>query len=203
MGASRASARGFTLIEMIVALALFAVLGAVTGRIVSQTVDKFTLVSERGARLVEVQRAMQVMQRDLLQMVDRPIRDPLGYPRGALVIQTDGTLEFSRAGWQNPLQRNRSNLQRVIYRLEGEELYRAYFLTMDLTPDAEPQVQQLLTGVTNLEVLAVDVSGNEYAFWPVAGSQGDPSRALAGILLRFEMEPYGVIERLWAVPDVS
>ena len=86
--------------------------------------------------------------------------------------------------------------------MEADVLYRAYFLTMDLTPDAEPQVQQLLSGVSNLEVLAVDVSGNEYAFWPVAGNQEDPSRALAGIRLRFEMEPYGVIERLWAVPDV-
>ncbi|MFK7912596.1 MAG: type II secretion system minor pseudopilin GspJ [Pseudomonadales bacterium] len=196
------SSRGFTLIEMIVALAIFAVLGAVTGRIVSQTVDNFRLVSERGARLVEVQRAMQVMQRDVLQLVDRPIRDPLGDPRDALLIQTDGTLEFSRAGWQNPLQRVRSNLQRVVYRMEGDVLYRAYFLSMDLSPDAEPQVQQLLSGVADLEVLAVDVSGNEYAFWPVAGGEDDPSRALAGIRLRFEMEPYGVIERLWAVPDV-
>ena len=41
--------------------------------------------------MVELQRAMQVMQRDLLQLVDRPIRDPLGDSREALLIQTDGT----------------------------------------------------------------------------------------------------------------
>ncbi len=202
MATQYTAARGFTLIEMIVALSIFAVLGVVTGQIVSRVVDNFAVVTERGQRMVELQRAMQVMQRDLLQLVDRPIRDPLGDSREALLIQTDGTLEFSRAGWQNPLGRARSTLQRVIYRLEGDVLHRAYFLTLDMTPDSTPQVQQLLTGVSNFEVLAIDVAGNEYAFWPVAGAEANPEQALAGLLLRFELEPYGVVERLWAVPDV-
>lgn len=201
-GPGRRPQSGFTLIEMIVALAIFAVLGLVTGRIVSRVVDNFAVVTERGQRLVEVQRAMQVMQRDVLQLANRSIRDPLGDSRESLLIQTDGTLEFTRAGWQNPLGRVRSNLQRVVYRLEGDVLYRAYFLNLDLVQDAEPQVQQMLTGVNNFEVLAIDVSGNEYAFWPVAGAEQNPDQALAGLLLRFEMEPYGVLERLWAVPDV-
>lgn len=196
-------ARGFTLVEIIVTLGIFATLGLVTARIVGRVIDNFGIVSERGDRLVQVQRAMHVMQRDMLQIANRPIRDPLGDERGALLIGSDGTLEFTRAGWQNPLDRERSRLQRVVYRIEGDILYRAYFQHLDLTPDATPQLQELLTGVDNFEVQAIDVSGNEYGFWPVAGSEGDPSRELAGIRLRFELQPYGQIERLWSVPSIN
>lgn len=192
---------GFTLVEVIVALGIFAILGLVTARIVGRVIDNFGIITERGERLVEVQRAMQVMQRDILQLSSRAIRDPLGDRRDPLIIQSDGTLEFTRAGWQNPLNRERSTLQRVVYRLEGDVLFRAYFFTLDLTPESEPQVQEMLTGVENLEIQAVDASGNDYAFWPVAGAENDPARALAGLRLRFEIEPYGEVERFWTVPN--
>jgi general secretion pathway protein J len=198
----RRRSAGFTLVEVIVTLGIFATLGLVTARIVGRVVDNFAMISTRGDRLIEIQRAMHVMQRDMLQIANRSVRDPLGDPREPLLIQSDGTLEFTRAGWQNPLDRERSTLQRVVYRIEGDALFRAYFFNLDLTPDASPQVQELLTGVSDLEVQAIDVAGNEYAFWPVAGAENDPTRALAGIRLRFELEPFGQIERLWAVPSV-
>ena len=125
---------GFTLIEIIVALGVFAVLGAMTARIVGRVVDQFALLTERGGRIVELHRAMGVVQRDLLQLAHRSVRDPLGDPRDPLLIQSDGTLEFTRAGWANPLERSRSTLQRVIYRLDGDTLYRAYFLALDQPP---------------------------------------------------------------------
>ncbi|MEM1436297.1 MAG: type II secretion system minor pseudopilin GspJ [Pseudomonadota bacterium] len=197
--------RGFTLIEMIVALAIFAILGAMTAQIVGRVIDQFGLLTERGTRLTELNRAMQIMQRDLLQLSPRKIRDPLGDPREALLIQTDGTIEFSRNGWSNPLNRKRSTLQRVIYRLEGDTLYRAYFLGLDLAPDAEPLVQQLLTGVDRFEVFALDVAGNEYGFWPVAAANAEnpnPAQRLAAIAVRLEVSPYGELERIWAVPEL-
>ena len=197
--------RGFTLIEMIVALAIFAILGAMTAQIVGRVIDQFALLTERGARLTEVQRAMQIMQRDMLQLAARRIRDPLGDRREALIIQADGTIEFSRNGWANPLNRKRSTLQRVVYRLEGDTLYRAYFLGLDLAPDAEPLVQELLSGVERFEVFALDVAGNEYGFWPVAPSNpdgGNPAQRLAAIALRFEIEPYGELERIWTVSEL-
>lgn len=197
--------RGFTLIEMIVALAIFAVLGAMTAQIVGRVIDQFALLTERGTRLTELNRAMQIMQRDLLQLAPRRIRDPLGDPRGAVLIQSDGTIEFTRKGWSNPLNRKRSTLQRVVYRLEGDTLFRAYFLGLDLAPDSEPLAQELLTGVSRFEVFAIDVAGNEYGFWPVAGGGApdtNPAQRLAAIALRFEIEPYGELERIWAVPEL-
>ncbi|MEM9742703.1 MAG: type II secretion system minor pseudopilin GspJ [Pseudomonadota bacterium] len=203
---ARASTRGFTLIEMIVALGVFAILGAMTAQIVGRVVDQFGVLTERGRALTTLNRAMQVMQRDLLQINARTIRDPLGDVRPAVVIQADGTIEFTRAGWANPLNRKRSTLQRVVYRLEGDILYRAYFLGLDLTPESEPLVQELLTGVSRFEVFALDAAGNEYPYWPAADVGGDATgngaQNLAGVALRFEIEPYGELERIWAVPEL-
>lgn len=195
---------GFTLIEMIIAMAIFAILGAMTAQIVGRVIDQFAVLTERGNRLTELSRAMQVMQRDLLQVSPRTVRDPLGDPREAVIIQPDGTIEFTRSGWANPLNRVRSTQQRVVYRLEGDTLFRAYFLALDLPPDAEPQVQELLTGVTRFEVFALDAAGNEYAFWPVAAAQAESNaaQALAAIAVRFEVPPYGELERIWAVPEL-
>ncbi len=48
----------------------------------------------------------------------------------------------------------------------------------------------------SVEVRAIDVSGNEHAFWPLGGDlDADPSAKLAAIQLRFTVAPFGEITR--------
>ncbi|MCX7063249.1 MAG: hypothetical protein NT024_01480 [Proteobacteria bacterium] len=62
-------------------------------------------------------------------------------------------------------------------------------------------IQELLHDVTELHVNALDVSGNEHAFWPLVGDlQSDPAMKLAGIQLRLTATPFGEITRVWDVP---
>ena len=208
--------RGFTLLEMIVVLAIFAVLGLISSQITGQVVQNFARLTERGDRLVAVQRAMGMLQRDFMQVQQRGIRDPLGDARLPLVLNPDGSLEFTRLGWQNPLQRPRSNQQRVAYRFEDETLYRVFWLALDQAPDSEPVEQTLLEEVTDVEFIIIDGAGNEHTFWPLAGSaaavvvtpggptppvSSNPTDRMVAVLLRAEIPPYGSIERLWAVPQ--
>ena len=80
---------------------------------------------------------------------------------------------------------------------------RAYWPMLDRDADSEPQLQELLTEVEEIEFFALDVSGNEHSFWPLAGdSQTDPDNRLAAILMRIELAPFGIVERLWPVPSV-
>src|SRR6056297_2084233 len=92
---------GFTLIEMMVVFGVFALIGVISSQIVSRVVQNQAIMSERGQRLAEVQRAMLIIQRDVMQLVNRPVRDQLGDPLEPLLIGADGLIEFTRVGWRN------------------------------------------------------------------------------------------------------
>lgn len=192
--------RGFTLIEMLIVFAIFAIIGVISSQIVSRVIENQRVMSERGARLAEVQRAMHIMQRDVLEMVDRPVRDQLGDPLASMAIGADGLIEFSRLGWRNPLALRRAGVQRVAYLDEDGNLYRVYWNVLDRTPDTEPIRQTLLTDVSRVEFFAVDLAGNEHSFWPAATGGGSPDSQLAAVLVRLELAPFGSVERIWPVP---
>ncbi len=195
--------RGFTLIEMLVVLAIFSVVGLIASQLVSRTINNHAIMSERGARLVEVQRAMQILKRDVMQLTNRPIRDMLGDPIEPIRIGSDGLIEFSRMGWRNPLQQQRAELQRVAYIVEDGDLYRSYWSVLDRAQDSEPVVQKLLGDVEQVEFCALDAAGNEHTFWPLLGSfADDPNTRLVALIMRVEAAPFGIVERLWPVPSV-
>lgn len=203
----RTPRRGFTLIEMMVVLGVFALLGVIASQIVSGVINNQTIVAERGARLAEVQRAMQILQRDVVQLLARSIRDELGDPVAPLLIDSsignERLMEFTRQGWRNPLGQKRSELQRVAYLMQEDTLYRAYWSVLDRAPDSEPRLQRLLSNVDRLEFFALDVSGNEHSFWPLIGDLAtDPNMRIAAILMRIELKPFGIVERIWPVPGI-
>lgn len=130
---------GFTLMEMLVALAVFAVLGVISATLMSQMLTNEERMGQRSERLGEVQRAMSILKRDLMQITNRPVRDMLGDPLPAVVIDSNGLIEFSRLGWRNPLRSPRSELQRVAYRMHDGNLLRTYWSVLDRSQDTEPR----------------------------------------------------------------
>lgn len=194
---------GFTLIEVLVALLVFAVIGLISSQLLSQTVDGHSRLTERGTRLGDIHRAMSILQRDVMQITARTIRDEYGDFQPSLIIGTDGVIEFSRTGWRNPLNLPRAQVQRVAYLNQDNALIRGYWPVLDRAQDTEPAYQTLLTQVDRVEFFAIDASGNEHTFWPNPGvDPQDPSLQLVGILLRLEVAPFGVVERVWEVPSV-
>ena len=197
--------RGFTLVEILVALFIFAVLGVASAQLVSDVLRQQTQAEERGSRLAEVHRAMTVLERDLLQMVARPIRDGFGDRQEALVLQPDVAIEFSRLGWRNPLGLPRGSSQRVAYQWRDNALIRSYWLVMDRDVDSEVVEQVLLSDVDQVEFAILDRAGNEHLFWPLAGGQaGDLGRdeSLQPVAVRRtrDLPPFGRVERVWEAP---
>ena len=198
---------GFTLVEILVALLVFAVVGLLSTRLLSQSIDNQNNLQDRGQRLAEIHRAIRVLQRDIVQLSRRKIRDAQGEELPALIVSDQGAIEFSRVGWRNPLRQPRSEVQRVGYRWQDQKIIRGYWLTLDRSYDAEPAYQTLLENVEAIEFFAVDQLGNEHKQWPldpeanVVTEEGE-ALYLAAILVRAEIAPYGMIERIWQVPSV-
>ena len=190
-----ARARGFTLVEVLVALAVFAVVGLMSAQLMSRTLANHAVLGDRSARLAEVQRAMLILKRDLVQINGRSVRDLFGDPLPPVMIGADGMMEFSRAGWRNPLNSPRAEMQRVAYRIHEDQLHRAWWSVLDRTQDSEPVVQRLLSDVDQIEFFALDTNGDEHSFWP--NRLGDAP--LAAIIMRLEFEPFGIVERIWPV----
>lgn len=151
---SRVQARGFTLIEVLIALSITAFVAAVAYTSLSSAIAGVEVVRESAARSGDMNRAWMIISRDLRQFVDRPVRDEFGETEPALVGGPAARylLSFTRSGWHNPNGLPRSHLQRVSYLVEEEALWRESWPVLDRAPDTPVQRVKLLEGVENLEV---------------------------------------------------
>ena len=123
---------GFTLIEILVAMAIFTVIGLASTGVLTSVINSDRLSTERFDRLEELQRAMLTIERDILQIVPRAVRingDPVEavISGGEDVFDSDADgLGFVRIGWHNPqMLLPRSTLQAVGYRIQEQQLLRS------------------------------------------------------------------------------
>lgn len=202
---------GFTLLEVVIAIAIFALLGLGTYRMLDSVLraDEATRASEQALR--ELTRAFVALDRDLAQTVARGVRDPYGDKRAALIGELgarDGraAIEFTRHGWFNPLGLARAQLQRVRWRLNDDgELQRTYWTVLDQAVDSQPREQTLLTGVESLTLRFLDAEGEWQAQWPPgdANLREAEQRLLLpqAVELTLEHRRYGELSRLYRLPD--
>ncbi len=95
---------GFTLLEVLVAMAIFAIVGVMAFTGYTQLQKQSEYQQSRLDRVHEVQRAVQTLSLDLMQIEPRPIREPIGEQHVPAVVAGDSVdykIEFSRAGWMN------------------------------------------------------------------------------------------------------
>ena len=132
-------ARGFTLIEVIVVLLIFAVVAMLAYGGLDAVLKARTHVMESLERTASLQRAYVRLRNDWQQLRARSARDGYGEPQGALTVLPDGAVEFTRSGWRNPLGQPRSALERVAYRLDDDSrLVRVSWRALDRAQDAAP-----------------------------------------------------------------
>ena len=199
----RCSAKGFTLIEVIVALAVFGVMSMLAYSALGSTLSNVDYLTERMDRLQSVQRAVRYLSTDLMQTAPRPVRNELGdgfLPALQTSLSSDFLLEVTRGGWTNPAGLPRGTLQRVAYRLEDDELVRYHWNVLDRTYANEPIATVLLNDVESLYFRFLQDNDEWTNIWPPQGQAGGDSlrsrpRAVEFVLtLIDEGEIYRLIE---------
>jgi general secretion pathway protein J len=150
---------GFTLIEILVAMAIFTIIGLASTGVLNSVINSDQLSSERFEKLEELQRAMLTIERDILQIVPRKVRinsEPVSavISGGEDVFDSDADgLGFVRAGWHNPqMLLHRSTLQAVGYRIQEQQLQRLYGNYVDNVIGYEPKVKILLSDIEDFRV---------------------------------------------------
>ena len=175
-------ARGFTLIEVLVAVAIFGVLMVLTTVTVDRSLANADMLGERMDRLQAIQRTMRLLATDLFQAAPRPVRDELGdtyMPSVRSDLLGNFALELTHSGWPNPAGLQRSTLQRTAYRIEEETITRFHWSVLDRTYANEPLATVLLDGVQGLNFRFLQDNGEWTEQWPPQALQGG-----AGAVLR-------------------
>ncbi len=137
---------GFTLLEMLIALAIFSLVSITAGTLLYQAVDAQNVSTRLGDRLVDIERGLGRISRDVSQYIPRQVRDEFGDVNPALLVNED-SLEFTRRGWANPAEHSRSELQRVRFWVEEDALLRAYWDVLDRAPESVPRIQTIIDSV--------------------------------------------------------
>lgn len=155
---------GFTLVEMLVALALFAVIAVGALGLLRFSVDAELASRTRTDSIAAQRRFLSVWTADLAQAVPRPSRDSSGTTRLAFEANADGVLiRFTRSGWDNLDGAARPSLQKVEYRVTPTALVRAGYPYPDgAAPDPGAEVLPL-SGPPSVRFRAKD--GNWRDVW--------------------------------------
>ena len=192
------SARGFTLLEVVVAVSIFALIGMIDMTGVVDMTRKGQALASANNRLSELQFAVVYFSRDWTQVSPRRIRNQYGDDEHNIVI-ADDTITFTRSGWSNLLGEKRSNLQRVMYFVRDDKLVRRHWRSLDQGIGEAPIDVTLLEDVESMEVAFLNPLNQPVRVWPVDSTYNDGQPIL--LALKLELPDRGDIIRLLEVPD--
>ena len=196
------SNRGFTLIEVLVSIAIFSSMSVAAYQVVSQVQRSNVQSQERTQRLNELQRAMVMMDNDFRQMAMRQVRTDGEEPAKQLLFWSEYLLDsnkkgvmFSRLGWHNPQQQfPRGEVTKVGYRIKDEVLQRVWWRYPDTPTGQEGIVTPLLTDVETFDMRFYDGSS-----WKKTWENGSELPKAVSVVLT--LKDYGEIARTYLTPN--
>ncbi|MBN3966162.1 type II secretion system minor pseudopilin GspJ [Pseudomonas gregormendelii] len=160
--------RGFTLLEVLVAIAIFSLLGLATWQLLDRVLHSDRRIASHEQRLRHLQRAMGLLERDLQLASRRALSDDASASQA--MIGQPGELRLVRGGWRNPLDQPRSELLQVRHLWRDQQWLRETLPLPGGEPGgAQPQLQVLLKGVRLKRLRYVDGHGQAHTGWPADG----------------------------------
>lgn len=182
--------RGFTLLELLVVLLVFAVLSVMAYGGLRTVLDARVQVEASLDRTAALQRGYRKLRDDLRLLRFRTIRDGFGDSQPAFISERNGAVTFVRGGWRNPLLAPRASLERVRYRLTEGRLYRDSWRVLDQAQDSPVTELALIDRVDGLRWRFLDSNREWQEDWPL-DREGLP------ILIEMRLDTRDWGELLW------
>ncbi|MCK4744296.1 MAG: type II secretion system minor pseudopilin GspJ [Sulfuriflexus sp.] len=209
--------RGLTLIELLVALAIFAILASLAYGGLNSVLNTREAVKEESTRLASVQRSFVRLARDFGQTSPRAIRDIHGDVQAAMHTGTDTyryekhndlsgedfqedakvLIEFTVAGKRVLPGQQGSSLQRIAYAVGDKELLRLSWAVLDRAQDSKPYVTVMLSDIDKLAFRYLAGDGEWRDDWP--GIDASLQELPVAVEVSFEVEKWGTVRRVFSV----
>jgi general secretion pathway protein J len=218
---------GFTLIEVIVSIAIFSILSVGCYRIVNGVISAKERIVYHSENLSEISKAIRILESDFQQIVDRKIIEENGnllsaYHADINSFNNSGkVVEFSRIGYRNPLFVKRAGVVRIALghedatyfeeekdisdstNKEGESLgyiWRYVYPVLDRGNNQEPEKQLLMRGVTEFIFEYLDKDNNWSDVWrPLDNASNQTTDIPYAIKFKITMKNGFYIERLFSM----
>ena len=162
---ARSFRSGFTLIEVLVAVAVFATMAALAYGGLDSIARTRAELSRQEDQFRALTHAVETLTRDIGETVARPVAGATGAVIPAFVGTADH-VEFTRLGFANPQAEQRSNLERVFYELDTNALKRGRFAVLDRAQDTSPILTDLHVSLDELRLRYLTADGKWFDTWP-------------------------------------
>lgn len=205
--AGNSAERGFTLLEMLIAMAVFAVLSVMAYQGLRAVLNADYITREQGQRLADLQVTLSVLERDLAQVVAITGRDEFGDPLPPLRLRAGGEsqlLELLRAG-----AGGEQRLRRTAWQITNRGLERRLWPGVDVVdPDSMRRRAfadlvgegQVLGGQSAFLFIVRTPAGlQRVASWPPADADEAATALPVAIEIVLDVPGLGEIRRLLAV----
>ncbi|HQQ63369.1 MAG TPA: type II secretion system minor pseudopilin GspJ [Pseudomonadales bacterium] len=219
--------QGFTLIEVMVAISIFAVISLGVYRVLSGMVQAQGAVASHADSLHEIQQALWIMSSDIEQIAVRDIQDENKRRVPAVISDKDDfLLQFTRQGLRNPLLFHRSDLQRVAYSLgpaeeddannatghgktgsgdhKRQHLLRHVWGALDRIDETQEVKQVLLHDVDEVKLEFLTQDNKWLKNWPEKRMESNAHVRTLPVAIKIEMKTrkYGTLERVFQISNV-
>jgi general secretion pathway protein J len=171
MRARKSRSAGFTLIEILIALAILALIALLGYRATSSLAQSEVKLSDEAARWRALDGMFARLEADMRAALPRSARagnsaEPAWV--GATDATGNATIRFSRAGTDSVAEPGAAG-QRIGYRLANDAIEVLYWPHLDQPASVTPTAYALATGITAMRVTYLDSNGGWQDRWPALG----------------------------------
>ncbi len=169
---------GFTLLEVLIAIAIFSVMSVFAYQGLRNFLSARTIVEAQAEDFAALVSGITQLQQDLEEVAARPVRDALGdfLPAMQSGVGVGEILALTRhTAWASTVMAS-SDLRRIDYRLENGTLIRRVWAVLDRVADSRATERVVFPAVEAVILRYFD-DGKWHESWP-AENVGDPLPAL-------------------------
>lgn len=194
-------ARGFSLLEALVAVAVFAVLAALAYGALDAVARSRAQVDAASTRLAALQSSVGGFERALRDALPRPVRGEGGELLPALAGSST-RIEFSHAAFASPATEASAQLGRSAWLLDAGELRRVGWPVLDRASGTPPSTRVVLGQLQRVRLRYLDREGRWRDSWPPRdGPQADPAALPAVVEFALAGDDFGEVVRRVALVD--